>query len=91
MTAFLSVSLILALLAILFLWRSRQARMLALNKRIENEIQEKQQIISIVSHDIKSPFTRISALEQLITMDDSKLSDNQQDYLNKIHQVEVGS
>ena len=87
MTAFLSVCLILALLAILFLWRSCQTRVHALNNQIENEIQEKQQIISIVSHDIKSPFTRISALEQLITMDDNKLSSSQQDYLNKIHQV----
>lgn len=87
MTVLLSACLILSLLTILFLWRSREARVNTLNRQIENEIQEKQQIISIVSHDIKSPFTRISALEQLINMDERKLSDNQQDYINKIHQV----
>lgn len=58
-----------------------------MKRQLNDEILEKQQILSTVSHDIKSPFNRISALEQLIVVDGNPLSDDQKDYLDKIHQV----
>lgn len=70
----------------LILLRARATRIM-LEKQLEAEIQEKQHIISLVSHDIKSPFSRIFALEQLINMDGHKLSDQQKGYLDMIHQV----
>ena len=48
---------------------------------------EKQQIISVVSHDLKGPFNRIFALMQLMTMSSENLTDDQKDYLGKIHQI----
>ena len=58
-----------------------------LKSKLAAEVQEKQQIISIISHDIKAPFNRIFALMQLIVMEGSQLTKNQHDYLNMIHQV----
>lgn len=59
----------------------------------QNEIQlqlnfEKQQAIRVVSHDLKGPFNRIFALVQLMDMSGS-LSDDQKEYLGKIHQITV--
>jgi signal transduction histidine kinase len=56
-------------------------------KSIEELNQEKQQIISIVSHDIKAPLNRIYALVQLLHMGSETLTAEQQQYLDKIHQV----
>lgn len=77
---FVLLALLIAVLLILI-------RNVKLKGQLQNEIREKQQILSIVSHDIRSPFNRISALEQLIAMDENKLSVAQTDFLNKIHQV----
>ncbi len=87
MVLILSICLVLSLLSLLILWRSNERKLRLLDKQLQTESIEKQQIISIVSHDIKSPFSRISALEQLVNMDENKLSESQQDYINKIHQV----
>jgi signal transduction histidine kinase len=59
----------------------------------QNELQEKlnhekQQVIGAVSHDLKGPFNRIFALVQLMEMS-SNLSDEQKEYIGKIHQVAV--
>jgi len=62
-------------------------RIKLLEKTIEEINKEKQQIISIVSHDIKAPLNRIFALVQLLHMDQSNLTSDQRQYLDKIHQV----
>jgi signal transduction histidine kinase len=48
---------------------------------------EKQQMVSVVSHDLKGPFNRIFALVQLMSTSTENLTDDQQDYLGKIHQI----
>ena len=48
---------------------------------------EKQQIISVVSHDLKGPFNRIFALIQLMTFSTDNLAEDQKEYLGKMHQV----
>lgn len=48
---------------------------------------EKQQIIGVVSHDLKGPFNRIFALMQLISMSSENLTPDQKEYLGKIHQI----
>lgn len=50
---------------------------------------EKQQIIGVVSHDLKGPFNRIFALIQLMNMSNDNLTDDQKEYLGKIHQIAV--
>lgn len=59
----------------------------SLRKTIAEIEKEKQQIISIVSHDIKAPLNRIFALVQLLHMSEENLTEEQQQYLDKIHQV----
>jgi len=59
----------------------------SLKKTIDEIEKEKQQIISIVSHDIKAPLNRIFALVQLLHMSEENLTNEQQQYLDKIHQV----
>lgn len=78
--AVLTVLLIAALLIAYF-------KILQLKRQLEWEDREKQQIISLVSHDIKAPFNRIFALSQLLLIEKSRLSEEQQDYINKILQV----
>jgi signal transduction histidine kinase len=56
-------------------------------KLLEELIQEKQQIIGLVSHDLKGPFNRIFALIQLLSMTSTNLTDEQLDYIGKIHQI----
>ena len=50
---------------------------------------EKQQIIGVVSHDLKGPFNRIFALVQLLNMSATNLKDEQTEYIGKIHQIAV--
>lgn len=76
--------LVAVLLAVITLMAIRERR---LRKLLALELKEKQQIISIVSHDIKSPFNRISALAQLFNMEKSSLSEQQQEYINKMLQT----
>ena len=77
---------LLFVVSLAIIWNIRR-KTIRLKKQLNEEIREKQQILSVISHDIKSPFNRISALEQLIALDDNKLSDAQTDFLDKIHQV----
>ncbi len=58
-----------------------------LSKQVEDLMREKQHVISIVSHDLRSPLNRIFALTQLLQLDGSNLTSEQKDYLEKIHLV----
>lgn len=64
------------------------------NQELENQNKEllvldheKQQIVSVVSHDLKGPFNRIFALINLISTSTENLTEDQKDYLGKIHQI----
>ena len=56
-------------------------------RQLEALQQEKQKLISIVSHDIKSPLNRIYALVQLLQMDPNNFTDEQKNFLEKMHIV----
>lgn len=63
-------------------------RELVAQNRIQQELnREKQQLIGVVSHDLKGPFNRTFALIQLMSMDGENLTDHQKEYLGKIHQI----
>ncbi len=57
------------------------------NKQVEELVHEKQQLISVVSHDLKGPFNRIFALVQLMEISSTNLTYEQKGYLNKMHQI----
>lgn len=59
----------------------------SLLKKTEQLELEKQQLISLVSHDLRSPLNRAFALAELLLMDQSALSDFQKDYLEKMRLV----
>ncbi len=50
-------------------------------------IHQNQQIVSVVSHDLKGPFNRIFALVQLLNLTSQNLTAEQREYLDKIHQI----
>lgn len=56
------------------------------NARHEEILRQRQQLISIVSHDLKGPFNRIFALAQLMSMD-GPVTEQQAVYLKHIHQL----
>lgn len=57
------------------------------NKQVGELVHEKQQLIGLVSHDLKGPFNRIFALIQLMEISATNLTEEQQEYLGKIHQI----
>ena len=57
------------------------------SQQLESLYHERQQMLSVVSHDLKGPFNRVFALVQLMNMDQSNLTVDQKDYLGKIHQI----
>jgi len=57
------------------------------NKQVGDLVHEKQQLIGLVSHDLKGPFNRIFALIQLMEITSENLSNEQREYLGKIHQI----
>jgi len=59
------------------------------NQELQKLNKEKLQIISLVSHDLKGPFNRIFALIHLIGLAKENLTEEQLDYLDKIHHVSV--
>ena len=73
----------------------KQARLVRLQQQrherqkqlLEELISEKQQLISLVSHDLKGPFNRIFALIQLLSMTPDNLTGDQLNYIGKIHQI----
>lgn len=59
----------------------------ALRRQIDALNVEKQQLISLVSHDLRSPLNRAFALSELLLMDAETLTDFQKDYLEKMRLV----
>jgi signal transduction histidine kinase len=59
----------------------------SLTRQIEELNREKQQLISLVSHDLRSPLNRAFALAELLLMDQESLTDFQKDYLEKMRLV----
>lgn len=57
------------------------------NNALLKSNQEKMQLISLVSHDLKGPFNRIFALVQLFNLHQENLTSEQKEYLGKIHNV----
>ncbi|MEQ1588490.1 MAG: HAMP domain-containing sensor histidine kinase [Cyclobacteriaceae bacterium] len=57
------------------------------NKQVGELVHEKQQLIGLVSHDLKGPFNRIFALIQLMEITSENLTNEQREYLGKIHQI----
>ncbi|MCU0367707.1 MAG: HAMP domain-containing histidine kinase [Cyclobacteriaceae bacterium] len=55
--------------------------------RVRELIEKNNQLLRIVSHDLKSPINRIYALIQLIQEEPQNLSENQHEYLGKTHQT----
>ena len=56
-----------------------------LSKQVEELKREQQQILSIISHDLRSPLNRVFALVELLEMSTVGLSPDQKTYLEKIH------
>jgi signal transduction histidine kinase len=56
-------------------------------KELDDLFYQNKQIIGVVSHDLKGPFNRIFALVHLISLSAENFTPDQQDYLNKIHQI----
>lgn len=59
------------------------------NQLLQKVNEEKQQIIGVVSHDLKGPFNRIFALIQLLHLSDQEMSESQKEYIGKIHQIAI--
>lgn len=59
----------------------------SLIRQIEALTLEKQQLISLVSHDLRSPLNRAFALSELLLMDQKGLTEYQKDYLEKMRLV----
>ncbi len=57
------------------------------NKLLKDLNEEKTNLISVVSHDLKSPLNRIYALTSLIKMESESLTEEQLDYIEKMNQV----
>ncbi len=64
-----------------------EEKIISLQTQIDELVREKQQIISLVSHDIKAPLNRVFALVQLMQMEGENLTEDQLDYLTKMHLV----
>lgn len=67
--------------------QSSEETIALLQKQVDELNREKQQIISLVSHDIKAPLNRVFALVQLFQMEAENLTEDQQDYLTKMNVV----
>ncbi len=54
---------------------------------IQELLFEKQQLLGVVSHDLKGPFNRAFALTQLLQSSSDNLHSDQKDYIGKMHSV----
>jgi signal transduction histidine kinase len=54
-------------------------------QQVKDLTHEQQQVLSIISHDLRSPLNRVFALTQLIQMNATNLTGEQKDYLERIH------
>jgi len=57
------------------------------NIKLQKINDEKSNLIGIVSHDLKSPFNRLFALLNLLKMTSNEITEDQEEYLSKMHQV----
>ena len=57
------------------------------NKELEELNEEKNNIIGIVSHDLKAPLNRIFALSNLLMLSGDNLNEEQKEYLEKMNYV----
>lgn len=57
------------------------------NQALQELNEEKNNVIGVVSHDLRAPLNRIFALSNLIYLSSDNLSDDQRDYLEKMNQV----
>ncbi len=67
--------------------RRKNRMLLEQNHKLKLLDEEKNNIISIVSHDLKSPLNKIFALVSLMSMAKENLDDDQKEYLGKINHV----
>jgi signal transduction histidine kinase len=58
-----------------------------ISKELEMLRQEKEKLIGLISHDLRSPYNRLHALLQLMQMNDANLNADQKMYLEKMHIV----
>lgn len=58
-----------------------------LTEKIDELTREKQHVLSIISHDLRSPLNRIFALIRLTQMVGDNLTEEQKDYLEKMHLI----
>ncbi len=57
------------------------------NQKLIELNEEKNNLIAVVSHDLKSPLSRVLGLSELIKLEEERLSTEQKDYLSKIQLV----
>jgi signal transduction histidine kinase len=58
------------------------------NEILMNELLlEKQQLVGVLSHDLKGPFNRVFALIQLLQSSSDNLKTDQKEYIGKMHSV----
>lgn len=69
---------------------TKQNQVLGRQNQLLNDLNsEKQLIIGVVSHDLKGPFNRIFALIQLLNLSNKNLTEEQKEYVGRIHQIAV--
>lgn len=56
------------------------------NKELEESIKEKNNLMNVVAHDLKSPLNKVKGLLELVKLDGT-LNDHQKDYIDKINNV----
>jgi signal transduction histidine kinase len=57
---------------------------------IKNLTEEKNNLLKIISHDIRAPFNQMFALLQMFEMEFNNISDNQQEYINRMYRAVLG-
>lgn len=56
------------------------------NMQLEESVKEKNNLMNIVAHDLKSPLNKVMGLLTLVKLDGT-LNENQKDYIDKMHNV----
>jgi signal transduction histidine kinase len=56
------------------------------NKQLEESVKEKNNLMNVVAHDLKSPLNKVKGLLELVKLD-GELNDHQKDYIDKINNV----
>lgn len=90
---------VLCIGAAIFLWRrnvrkSRTNQLLSqynvqikdINQRLQDSVAERNLVMNVVAHDLKSPLNKVKGLLELVKLD-GELNENQRVYVQKIEQV----